>query len=72
MAEPLQRRACNRCHGQKLRCSRANFGSSCLRCVNAGAACVFGPSMRVRMSTVRHDPDTPESEYVSLYQRYSE
>lgn len=72
MAEQLQRRACNRCHGQKLRCRRANLGSSCLRCLKAGADCVFGLSMRTRKPMLRHTSNPPESEYVISQQPGSE
>ncbi|KAL2830333.1 hypothetical protein BDW59DRAFT_158661 [Aspergillus cavernicola] len=49
--DPLEltqfRRACDRCHAQKLRCQR--IGSrNCDRCDKAGVTCVFSPSRRMR------------------------
>nr|ANM86655.1 hypothetical protein [Cladonia uncialis subsp. uncialis]AUW30911.1 hypothetical protein [Cladonia uncialis subsp. uncialis] len=41
---PLRRRACDRCHGQKLRCPRANnkdSRESCARCLNARVVCAY-------------------------------
>ena len=37
------KRACDRCHAQKLRCPRSDLDSeeSCSRCLNAGAHCVY-------------------------------
>ncbi|EHK42445.1 hypothetical protein TRIATDRAFT_319874 [Trichoderma atroviride IMI 206040] len=39
----IRRRACGRCHRQKLACRRSNNSESCLRCVRANVACVSGP-----------------------------
>lgn len=39
----IRRRACERCHRQKLACRRSNNNESCLRCVRANVACVSGP-----------------------------
>ncbi|XPS73967.1 hypothetical protein M3J09_006095 [Ascochyta lentis] len=36
----LSHRACDRCHGQKLRCKREGNDASCLRCQKAGVHCV--------------------------------
>ena len=35
----LSRRACDRCHGQKLRCKREYNSQACLRCQRAGVQC---------------------------------
>jgi hypothetical protein len=37
------RQACDRCHGQKLRCTKQQGSSTCTRCARAGAICVFSP-----------------------------
>ncbi|KAK5992324.1 Isoflavipucine cluster transcription factor [Cladobotryum mycophilum] len=47
MAKPTQRYACDRCHGQKLRCIRTDTGK-CLRCSKAKATCVWSQSLRCR------------------------
>ena len=41
------RRACDRCHAQKIRCPRGNQHSkeSCSRCSNAGVRCVYSPAL---------------------------
>ncbi|KAK0726901.1 hypothetical protein B0T26DRAFT_747292 [Lasiosphaeria miniovina] len=46
-AEPVLRRACDRCHAQKLSCQRHDDGP-CVRCVRASATCASSPSMRNR------------------------
>ncbi|KAJ0120673.1 hypothetical protein J7T55_015404 [Diaporthe amygdali] len=44
---PLLRRACDRCHSQKLSCQRHDNGS-CERCVKANTTCTSSPSQRNR------------------------
>ncbi|PLB52461.1 hypothetical protein P170DRAFT_434230 [Aspergillus steynii IBT 23096] len=39
----LLRRACDRCHGQKLRCRRENNSEPCVRCQRAGVQCAPRP-----------------------------
>ncbi|KAI0853026.1 hypothetical protein F5Y00DRAFT_225177 [Daldinia vernicosa] len=46
MPDPIQRSACDRCHGQKLRCMRSASGGACIRCTRAKAACTWSPSLR--------------------------
>ncbi|QKX60635.1 uncharacterized protein TRUGW13939_07781 [Talaromyces rugulosus] len=43
-----RRLACDRCHSFKLKCPRpaANSNGICARCLKAGTACVYSPSMR--------------------------
>ncbi|KAI1099538.1 hypothetical protein F4804DRAFT_345447 [Jackrogersella minutella] len=48
MPHPIQRSACDRCHGQKLRCMRTTSGGACVRCTKARAICTWGPSLRCR------------------------
>ncbi|KAI0379539.1 hypothetical protein F5Y04DRAFT_259938 [Hypomontagnella monticulosa] len=41
------RRACARCHAQKLRCpGRSDGEGNCARCIKAGVLCIFGTSVR--------------------------
>ncbi|KAL4994085.1 putative C6 finger transcription factor [Aspergillus recurvatus] len=40
-------RACDRCHGQKLRCRRDSNSDTCVRCAKAGVRCTPRP-MRLR------------------------
>lgn len=47
----IRRRACERCHRQKLACRRSNNNESCLRCVRANVACVSGPLRPVYRAT---------------------
>ncbi|KAH9892174.1 hypothetical protein F4778DRAFT_328173 [Xylariomycetidae sp. FL2044] len=42
MSRPL-RASCDRCHSQKLRCSKGSGVATCLRCQKAGTDCVFSP-----------------------------
>ncbi|KAI1778536.1 hypothetical protein F4818DRAFT_304055 [Hypoxylon cercidicola] len=46
-------RACDRCHGQKLRCRRESNNRTCIRCAKAGAHCTPRPmSLRPRADPV--------------------
>ncbi|KAI1735343.1 hypothetical protein F4680DRAFT_307762 [Xylaria scruposa] len=51
--EPVLRRACDRCHTQKLSCQR-NDNEPCARCVKANTKCITSPSLRNRRP--RTDP----------------
>ena len=46
-ATPPRRQSCNRCHGQKLRCTRATNGETgaCNRCLRQGAQCLYSSSL---------------------------
>ncbi|GLA09606.1 hypothetical protein AnigIFM60653_011937 [Aspergillus niger] len=44
------RRACDRCHTQKLRCIRSEHERACVRCARASLVCVFSPPTRHRTS----------------------
>lgn len=47
MADQLRRRlACDRCHAQKLRCTKREDNESCARCLKARRSCIFSPSLR--------------------------
>lgn len=43
---PRNRRACDRCHTQKLSCKRQGDTESCIRCTRASINCVFSPSKK--------------------------
>lgn len=44
MVGPIKTRlACDRCHGQKLRCPKQAGSRVCTRCERAGVACIFSP-----------------------------
>ncbi|KAH8900393.1 hypothetical protein GQ53DRAFT_801047 [Thozetella sp. PMI_491] len=49
MPDPVLRRACDRCHAQKLSCHREENGS-CARCTKAKTPCTSSPSLRNRRS----------------------
>ena len=57
IATQFKRSACDRCHGQKLRCPRRNEGDlhePCVRCSKAGTACeITTPSRMGRPSKSR-------------------
>jgi len=56
MVRPIRNRlACDRCHGQKLRCPRDTASGVCSRCAKAGAACIFSP----RGQTASHQTGPP-------------
>jgi Fungal Zn(2)-Cys(6) binuclear cluster domain len=40
---PKTRRACDRCHTQKLRCKRIEGKNYCVRCTRAELTCIFSP-----------------------------
>ncbi|CZR60924.1 uncharacterized protein PAC_10820 [Phialocephala subalpina] len=46
MRQQIQRYSCDRCHGQKVRCTRAETGGMCVRCEKAKAKCTWSPSQR--------------------------
>ncbi|KAI4143101.1 MAG: hypothetical protein L6R39_004696 [Caloplaca ligustica] len=53
-----QRAACERCRGQKLRCTRAyDAQAACNRCERAGAQCIVSPVLRVGRP-IRLDPSS--------------
>ncbi|TRX93530.1 hypothetical protein FHL15_005502 [Xylaria flabelliformis] len=66
MSDPRQpRRACDRCHGQKLKCRRDSASNSedCHRCIRAKAICIYSPAQprstvryRARSSVQHEDP----------------
>lgn len=41
-----QRLACDRCHGQKLRCIKHDGNNDCIRCIKAEVSCDFSPRLR--------------------------
>ncbi|SPO05366.1 uncharacterized protein DNG_08053 [Cephalotrichum gorgonifer] len=43
----MRRQSCDRCHGQKLRCTRlvADSAGACSRCIRQGARCVYSFSL---------------------------
>ncbi|KAL9115270.1 MAG: hypothetical protein Q9227_001064 [Pyrenula ochraceoflavens] len=44
----MQRSACDRCHGQKLRCIRGPLPNGpCQRCIKAREKCQYGPTLRL-------------------------
>ncbi|KAJ5183031.1 hypothetical protein N7492_000647 [Penicillium capsulatum] len=62
MAKPNQRHACDRCHGQKLRCIHSGSGP-CVRCAKAKTTCSWSQSLR---STQFKKPKTPTSGVTSF------
>ncbi|KAH9906640.1 hypothetical protein F4778DRAFT_722795 [Xylariomycetidae sp. FL2044] len=66
MGQPPLRRACDRCHSQKLLCQREEQ-EDCARCVKANKICTTSPSLRTKRN---REPDESE---LSLLQeeRYS-
>ncbi|KAL4884290.1 hypothetical protein BJY04DRAFT_183304 [Aspergillus karnatakaensis] len=42
----VERQACDRCHGHKVRCTRAPSGRSCVRCQRVGATCVYSSPVK--------------------------
>ncbi|KAL4757027.1 Zn(II)2Cys6 transcription factor domain-containing protein [Aspergillus foveolatus] len=47
----VERQACDRCHGHKVRCTRAPSGRSCVRCQRAGATCVYSSPVKRAAAT---------------------
>jgi hypothetical protein len=58
MPNPVQRSACDRCHGQKLRCSRSGHGGPCIRCTKVKAVCTWTPSTRRQSEQLSSKPPT--------------
>lgn len=62
--QPLRRRlACDRCHSFKLKCPRTSLDSddACTRCLKAGVACLYSPSMRGQIRAKQASYVTPTS-----------
>lgn len=57
----LSRRACDRCHGQKLRCKREKNNQGCLRCQRAGVQCT-SRSLRSRRQAPPYATQAASSE----------
>ncbi|KAI1500570.1 hypothetical protein F5X99DRAFT_429408 [Biscogniauxia marginata] len=55
MPHPIQRSACDRCHGQKLRCTRGGSWGACVRCTKVKAVCTWSPSLRRPREQARTD-----------------
>ncbi|EKD16679.1 uncharacterized protein L3040_001418 [Drepanopeziza brunnea f. sp. 'multigermtubi'] len=45
-SSPVKRLACDRCHDQKLRCTRPQDGEPCVRCQRAGVLCNVSVAQR--------------------------
>ncbi|KAK9325283.1 hypothetical protein V1517DRAFT_189917 [Lipomyces orientalis] len=56
MPNPVQRSACDRCHAQKLRCSRSPHGGPCIRCAKVKAVCTWTPSTRRQSEQLSSKP----------------
>ncbi|ATY65456.1 Fungal transcriptional regulatory [Cordyceps militaris] len=54
MSESLNRRACDRCHSQKLSCKRVGDGV-CDRCLRLNAECKSSPSLRYKKHIQQND-----------------
>lgn len=54
MAESLNRKACDRCHDQKLSCKRIGDGI-CDRCLRLNAECRSSPSLRYKKQIQHYD-----------------
>ncbi|KAI0177901.1 hypothetical protein BJ166DRAFT_619849 [Pestalotiopsis sp. NC0098] len=53
---PGQRSACNRCHGQKLRCIRGPPpNGACQRCIKARETCQYSPALRQGRPTSKQE-----------------
>ncbi|KAI1118864.1 hypothetical protein F5Y14DRAFT_182924 [Nemania sp. NC0429] len=84
MSEPVLRRACDRCHGQKLKCRRNPLApgddEDCIRCVRARAVCTRShvrprTTSRYRALSVprqRDDPDNGQASAVADHGRQPE
>lgn len=64
-----QRAACERCRGQKLRCTRTyDSRAACNRCERAGAQCIVNPALRMgrplrlEPSSTQHKPPNEQPE----------
>ncbi|KID97491.1 Zn(2)-C6 fungal-type DNA-binding domain protein, partial [Metarhizium majus ARSEF 297] len=66
-----ERLACDRCHGQKLRCTRASgHTKACQRCVKAGEKCTYSPPLRLgrpinkpsQPQPLPHNDNSPDSQ----------
>ena len=56
---PTNRRACDRCHMQKLSCKRREGSHTCVRCNKANLPCLLSPSKKRTHRTFSADPPRP-------------
>ncbi|KAL4976933.1 hypothetical protein BDW66DRAFT_133510 [Aspergillus desertorum] len=59
-ATPPRRQSCDRCHGQKLRCTRTgnNDRATCIRCLRQGTECVYSSSLPKGRPSMYRSVDT--------------
>jgi Fungal Zn(2)-Cys(6) binuclear cluster domain len=60
-----QRLACDRCHGQKLRCIKHDGNNDCVRCIKAEVSCDFSPRLRRGTSNKANRPACDDSSDVT-------
>lgn len=61
-----KRSACDRCHGQKLRCIRQPGTEVCARCAKARAECIYSPANRVLRPETKQSHATTNTPQQSL------
>lgn len=58
----LERLACDRCHGHKLRCRRGpKDNQACQRCIKAGERCTYSPPLRLGRPANKSNPGAGSS-----------
>ncbi|KAL9628576.1 MAG: hypothetical protein Q9164_007217, partial [Protoblastenia rupestris] len=63
MAQTIRRYACDRCHGQKLRC--IHQGDGCARCAKAKALCTWtGVTAPKVPANLERDPETLKRKHI--------
>ncbi|OAQ99936.1 hypothetical protein LLEC1_04312 [Akanthomyces lecanii] len=70
MAESLNRKACDRCHDQKLSCKRIGDGI-CDRCLRLNAECKSSPSLRYKKQILHYD-QTQEQKPQQQHQQHQQ
>ncbi|GFF37972.1 hypothetical protein IFM51744_03643 [Aspergillus udagawae] len=59
-------RACDRCHGQKLRCRRESNSDTCVRCARAGVRCTPRPlRLRSRAQSTKNTQQQPSQTHAN-------
>lgn len=66
MSESLNRKACDRCHSQKLSCKRIGDGI-CERCLRLNAECKSSPSLRFKKQIQHYEQQQQNEQQVQQH-----
>ena len=71
-SDPRLRKACDRCHAQKLGCQRSSGARKCDRCTKASKPCTWSISLRNRRNSIRLENSKGSSDIIDKSQEQNE